>query len=311
MAIEKYHFLFGPVPSRRLGQSLGVDIVPMKTCTQNCLYCQLGKDAPLTLERTIYVSTAEVLKELHRRINEGLTADFITLSGSGEPTLHSELGVLLDGIKAMTDIPTAVITNGTLLYQPDVRRDCAKADVVLPSLDAGDDATFRRLNSPHPDLDFETFVKGLCQFRNDYAGQIWLEIFFCAGINTDAGNIENIARLIETIRPDKIQLNTAVRPTTHSEAMPVSPEELGQIARKLHPNAEIIAEFSHHTAGSSRPTETCDILDMIARHPCSFADICKGLSLRPDQAHPLLDTLLESGKITSDIQSGITFFKPV
>ena len=168
MAGQKYQFLFGPVPSRRLGQSLGLDIVPMKTCTQNCLYCQLGKDAPLTLDRKAYVPTEAVLDELRRWLDEGHRADYITLSGSGEPTLHSELGTLLDAIKTLTDTPTAVITNGTLLYQPDVRRDCAKADVVLPSLDAGDEAAFLRLNNPHPDLKFQTFIDGLCQFRNEY-----------------------------------------------------------------------------------------------------------------------------------------------
>lgn len=306
---KKYHYLFGPVPSRRLGQSLGLDIVPMKTCTQNCLYCQLGKDAPLTLERKPYVPTGAVLDELRRWLDEGHRADYITLSGSGEPTLHSELGTLLDAVKTLTDIPTAVITNGTLLYLPDVRRDCAKADVVLPSLDAGDEAAFLRLNNPHPDLKFQTFIDGLCQFRNEYAGQLWLEVFFCLGVNTDDAGINNMARLIEKIRPDKIQLNTAVRPTTHAEAIPVPPDELERIARKLHPAAEIIADFSPHSHTSPQQADIDSILDMLSRHPCSLNDLCKGLSLNPDQTRPLLNLLLNSGKISSDIRSGTEFFK--
>lgn len=311
MSPKKYHYLFGPVSSRRLGRSLGLDIVPLKTCTQNCLYCQLGKDAPLSLERKIYVPTGAVLEELRCRIAEGLDADYITLSGSGEPTLHSELGALLDGVKTITGIPTAVITNGTLLYRPDVRSDCAKADVVLPSLDAGDEATFRRLNNPHPDLDFKTFVDGLCQFRIDYHGQIWLEVFFCLDINTDDDSIQKLARLIEKIRPDKIQLNTAVRPTTHAQALPVPRSQLERIARKLHPDAEIIADFDRHTRTPARLADANTILDTLNRHPCSLDDLCKGLSLTRDQVRPLLDSLLNSGKITSDIRSGVSYFKPL
>ena len=145
MPKKKYRYLFGPVPSRRLGRSLGVDIIPLKTCSQNCIYCQLGKDAPQTLQRKEYIPIESVLAELKIKIAEGLEADFITISGSGEPTLHSQLGELIDGIRKLTDIPVAVITNSTLLSDRGVRRDCCKADVVLPSLDAGDPETFQKV----------------------------------------------------------------------------------------------------------------------------------------------------------------------
>ena len=310
MSGKTYHYLFGPVPSRRLGRSLGLDIVPMKTCSQNCLYCQLCKDAPLTLDRKAYVPVADVLGELRQRLGEGPAADYITLSGSGEPTLHSELGILLDGIKAMTDIPAAVITNGSLLSMPDVRRDCAKADVVLPSLDAGDEATFRRLNNPHPDLSFETFVEGLCTFRHEYPGQIWLEVFFCEGVNTDEDSLGKIARLIDRICPDKIQLNTAVRPTVHAEAVPVQPDRLEQIARRLHPKAEVIADFAQRSEAPVRQATEDDILGAVSRHPCSLDDLCGGLSLTAEQVRPLLDRLLNAGKIIADVRSGKLFFRP-
>jgi len=305
---KKYNYLFGPVPSRRLGRSLGVDITPMKTCTQNCLYCQLGKDAPLMIDRKVYVPADAVLDELRRKMDEGFEADYITFSGSGEPTLHSELGLMLDRIKSLTAIPTAVITNGTLLYQSAVRNDCGKADVVLPSLDAGDEATFRRMNNPHPDLRFETFIDGLCRFREEYPGQIWLEVFFCLGINTDEASIRKMARLIEKIRPDKIQLNTSVRPTAHAEAMTVPLDELERIARLIGPAAEIIADFDR----AALPLGCADadaILDLIRRHPCSLDDVCKGLSLSPQEADPLISGLLETGKILSDKHSGMPFFK--
>lgn len=301
MAQRQYHYLFGPVPSRRLGRSLGLDIVPMKTCTQNCLYCQLGKDAPLTLERKPYIPTDAVIGELDDWLAAGGQADTITLGGSGEPTLHSELGVMLDRIKAMTDIPTAIITNGTLLSLPDVRRDCAKADVVLPSLDAGDAATFARLNNPHPDLDYETFVEGLCQFRREYAGQIWLEVFFCLDINTDSDSIGVMAAQIQKIRPDRIQLNTAVRPTTHAQAKPVPRDILERIAKQLHPNAEVIADFGRSAApeGLIIPADELPdaILAVIRRHPCGLDDLCSALSMPADRVRPVLDGLLANGQV--------------
>ncbi len=241
-----YHYLFGPVPSRRLGRSLGVDIVPLKTCTQNCIYCQLGKDAPQTIERKEYVPVEAVLDELKRKVAEGLETDVVTISGSGEPTLNSGLGRLIDGIKQFVDVPVVVITNGTLLSRGDVRRDCAKADIVMPSLDAGDAETFEKMNRPHPGLDFDTFVEGLCQFRREYTGQFWLEVFFCEGVNTDPRSVALMKEHIGRIGPDRIQLNTSVRPVVHPEAARVNPDKLADIARQLGDTAEIIADFSKH-----------------------------------------------------------------
>lgn len=304
---RKYRYLFGPVPSRRLGKSLGVDIVPLKTCTQNCLYCQLGKDAPQTLDRKAYVPIAEVLAELHDRIGGGLEADYITISGSGEPTLNSELGVLIDRIREMTDIPIAIITNGTLLSQPDVRRDCAKADVVLPSLDAGDAATFEKINRPHPDLSFETFIEGLCRFRAEYAGQIWLEVFFCKGLNTDEASIENIRRRIEQIKPDRIQLNTAVRPTVHREAALVDPVELQQIADRLGPDAEVIADF-HKTPAGEKRISLEQVLETLQRRPCTLEDLTAALGIPANLAQMYLEKLLKLNLVTSELRQGKTYY---
>ena len=130
---EKRSYLFGPVASRRLGLSLGVDIIPFKTCTLDCLYCQIGRTTEKTSRRSDFVPIEEVLAELKQRLAEGLEADYITLSGSGEPTLHLRIGELIDGIKGITDIPVAIITNGTLLHDENVRKDCCKADLVVPS----------------------------------------------------------------------------------------------------------------------------------------------------------------------------------
>ncbi|MCI0499898.1 MAG: radical SAM protein [Planctomycetales bacterium] len=309
MSQKRYKYLFGPVPSRRLGRSLGVDIVPLKTCTQNCIYCQLGKDAPQTLHRSEYAPINAVLGELRHKIQDGPEADYITISGSGEPTLHSGLGRLIDGIRQLTRIPVAIITNGTLLNQAEVRTDCCKADVVLPSLDAGDAETFRKINLPHPQLSFTTFVEGLVQFRREYTGQFWLEIFFCEGINTDETAILNLKTWIERIKPDKIQLNTAVRPVVHPEAGKVEPEKLQRIARLLSPQAEVIADFSGHVGTDVSGSDETAVLEMLLRRPCSLDDICSGLGLLPHIVQKVLAELLKASKITCEEKGQKKYYK--
>ncbi len=309
MTNTAYHYLFGPVPSRRLGRSLGVDIVPMKTCTQNCIYCQLGKDAPQAIERKEYVPIDAVLDELKRKIAEGLETDVVTISGSGEPTLNSGLGKLIDGIKQLIDAPVVVITNGTLLSWVDVRKDCAKADIVMPSLDAGDPETFETMNHPHPDIDFDVFVEGLCRFRQEYSGPIWLEVFFCEGINTDPESIRKIKEQITRISPNKIQLNTSVRPVTHSEAARVSPEKMNEIAQQLGDSVEVIADFSKHVSDTPLADEKQAILDMLRRRPCSLDNICDGLGIHPAAALKAVQQLLEASRIEAEQKNQITFYK--
>lgn len=300
MTSKKYRYLFGPVASRRLGRSLGVDIVPLKTCSQNCIYCQLGKDAPQTLRRKDFVPIEAVLSELEQKINNDLEADFITISGSGEPTLHSHLGKLIDGTRKLTDIPIAVITNSTLLSDRDVRQDCCKADVVLPSLDAGDSETFKQMNHPHPDLDFEQFTDGLIRFRAEYTGQLWLEVFFCESVNTGEASIENIAKQIRRINPDKVQINTSVRPIVHAEAVRVSEHRLNEIAACLGKSVEVIADFSKHTASAGKPADLQIILETLQRRPCTLDDLSAGLGLSKEQLKPALVKLKALSKITSE-----------
>ncbi|MHC4386895.1 MAG: radical SAM protein [Planctomycetota bacterium] len=311
MSELKYQYLFGPVPSRRLGRSLGVDIVPLKTCTQNCIYCQLGKDALQTLDRKEYAPIDAVLKELKTKIASGLEADFITISGSGEPTLHSDLGRLISDIRAVTEIQVAVITNGTLLSRPDVRADCCKADVVLPSLDAGDTETFQKMNHPHPDLDFEQFVDGLIRLRSEYAGQIWLEVFFCEGVNTTIQAISNLKTRIEQIRPDKIQVNTSVRPVVHPEAARVEPKRLISIASQLGEQAEIIADFSRHIGATTQTVDLNIILETLRRRPCSLDDLCAGLGLSKEQLEPALIKLEALSKIITEEKGQKKYYKPL
>ncbi len=305
---KKTKYLFGPVPSRRLGLSLGVDIIPLKTCTQNCVYCQLGVTGALTLERKPYVPVEAVLSELRESIASGLQADYITLSGSGEPTLNSQINEIIEGIKEITPIPVALITNGTLFTDPAVRADCANADIVLPSLDAGDEATFAKINCPHQKVNFSAFVEGLCKFRAEYSGQIWLEVFFCQGINTSHREVEKIRAAVLLIGPDKIQLNTAIRPGADKSVVRVHPDRLRAIATRLGPDAEVITDFSSPT-GDNAEADWSNILDMLRRRPCTLEDICNGLGLAENDVNRHLTHLAETGAIISEAADDTVFFK--
>ncbi|MGB2806618.1 MAG: radical SAM protein [Sedimentisphaerales bacterium] len=306
---EGKKYLYGPVTSRRLGLSLGVDIVPFKVCTLDCVYCQLGRTTQKTTERAEYVSPEAILAELKERLSRGLQADFITIGGSGEPTLNSQLGELIDGIKKITDIPVAVLTNGTLLCRQDVRADCAKADVVLPSLDAGDKRTFEDINRPHEDIVIENLVSGLCDFRKEFAGQIWLEVFFIEGINTDASQIAKIKDAIEKIRPDKIQLNTAVRPTAETGIKRLNPEKLQAIDKQLGQKCEVVADFSPGRGSEHIESKAEDVLSMLKRRPCSLNDICSGLGIHSNEALKYVNHFQQQGVVNSSERDGIVFFK--
>jgi wyosine [tRNA(Phe)-imidazoG37] synthetase (radical SAM superfamily) len=307
--IGKTGYLYGPVPSRMLGRSLGIDIVPAKVCTLDCVYCQIGKTTEKTIERRSYTDIKDILSELKKRLDRGVTADFITISGSGEPTLHSELGELIDSIKRITDIPVALITNGTLLYRPDVRADCAKADVVLPSLDAGDEKIFQRINRPHNDISIEKHIYGLSAFRNEYSGQIWLEIFFIDGLNADAGQVNKIKGIVDRINPDKVQLNTAVRPTAEPNVKRVDVEKLQAIALQLGEKCEVVADFLPRHCDEYFKGKTEDVLSMLKRRPCTIGDICRGLNISHNEALKYITHLKEQGVIGSEDKGGAIFFK--
>ncbi len=310
--MQNTKYIFGPVPSRRLGLSLGVDIIPYKFCPIDCIYCQVGQTTQKTTERKEYIPVDELLTQLKQKLDAGVEADFITLSGSGEPTLNSKLAQIITGIRKLTDIPIALLTNATLFSDPAVRADCALADVVLPSLDAADEATFQKINRPHPDISIENVIAGLSAFRKEFTGQIWLEVFLIEGLNTAGDQITSIAQAITRINPDKVQLNTAVRPTALSGIKPIDPEKLAEIAKNLPGNAEIIADFSMaHPKKNAQPTEakTKDILTMLKRRPCALSDISAGMGLHRSQVKKHLTDLLAQGAIGSEQKNGTTFFK--
>ena len=311
------------MPSRRLGLSCGIDIVPLKICTMDCIYCQLGKTAQTTIERKNYIPIEPVLAELKEALAEGLEADYITIAGSGEPTLNSRLGELIDGIKKLTNIPIAILTNGTLLSRAEVRADCSKADVVMPSLDAGDEQTFQRINRPYHVISVEKLISGLCAFRKEFSGQIWLEVFFVEGINTGTGQIARIKEAIKLINPDRVHLNTAVRPTADPNIARLSAEKLQEIANRLGPKCEVVADFSPARSGILNKSKSEDLLEphsvinrkaeallsILKRRPCSLNDICSSLGISRNEAIKHISDLQHQGIIQSEEKEGIIFFK--
>jgi wyosine [tRNA(Phe)-imidazoG37] synthetase (radical SAM superfamily) len=246
MNSKRPHYVFGPVASRRLGRSLGVDLVPFKTCSYDCIYCQLGRTTCKTVERREWVPMDDVLDELKQKLT--CRPDYITLSGSGEPTLHSRLGEVIEHIQAMTDVPVAVLTNGSLLWQKEVREELAVADVVLPSLSAGDAFEFVVLNRPEASLAFEQMVEGLVAFRREFTGQYWLEVFLLGGRAPIEDHVKQIAAWVKRIGPDRVQLNTASRPPAEEFAVAVPQARLTELARLFSPEAEVMVIRSGEVA---------------------------------------------------------------
>jgi len=306
---DKHHkHIFGPVPSRRLGRSLGVDLVPYKVCSYDCIYCQVGKTTRKTATRDEYVPTDEVLAELAQVFEAGCECDYVTLSGSGEPTLHRDVGRIVARIKELTDTPVAVLTNGSLLSDPQVRKDLMQADLVVPSLDAADPETFEAINRPCAGLDFDAMVEGLAAFRREYPGRIHLEVFLAAGVNDSNEHVAALKKIIDRIKPDRIDLNTVTRPPAEEFALPLSNDRMEHIRAVLGPKAEIIARFQTE---SDSPTDVTaeQILDLLRRRPCTIEDITGGLNCRRWEAAELIEELEKRGAVKVNQRAGKVYYQ--
>jgi len=291
-------YVFGPVPSRRLGRSLGIDLVPYKTCTFDCIYCDLGRTTRKTLSRQSYISPEEIQEELDLCLSVlERKPDYITLSGSGEPTLNSSMREIIQRIKEATSTPVAVFTNSSLLSLDEVRRNLSEADVVLPSLDAITPALFEYMNRPYASLSIGGIISGLIQFRKQYRGQIWLEILFCRGVNDGKEEIEKFKGVMKRIQPDRVQLNTPVRPPAEEFAFPLTLVQLEEIKERLGEKVEIISEFAAPLGEELNSVKDTEILNLIKRRPCTAEDISKALGLRIDQVVKRLDDLTKTGII--------------
>jgi wyosine [tRNA(Phe)-imidazoG37] synthetase (radical SAM superfamily) len=272
-------YVFGPVPSRRLGQSLGIDPVPLKTCNWNCVYCQLGRSRPVVDERKDYYPPEEILSEVDRALaaHKPGEIDWVTFVGSGETTLHASIGWLIREVKELTPLPLAVITNGSLFYLPEMRAELSAADAVLPSLDAGNPHLYRAINRPHPEVSFERLVDGLIAFRDEYQGKLWVEVMLVRDLNDTETALMEIATVLRRIQPDEVHIVQPTRPPVESWVQP--PDErgllqaraiLGDIARVVHP-----ASGTFNLTGTESLVEA--IVGILTRHPMREEELVETL----------------------------------
>ena len=307
-ARQKYKYLFGPVASRRLGFSLGVDLIPHKTCSLDCIYCELGPTTKKTIERRTFVPPVEVLKEIERFLDSEPSPDYITLSGSGEPTLYRDLSGIIGRIKRITSIPIALITNSTLLTDRVVREEVSEVDFLLPSLDAVTDAMFQRVNRPYEILRIDEIIGGLKVFRQEFKGEIWLEVVLVDGVNDRPEELERLKSVANAINPDKIQLNTVVRPGTESDARPISRQRLEGIRDLFGTKAEVIAETSKSPPNAELESLEEKIIAIAARRPVTTDEIAATLGVREIVVKKTLTLLLKQDRITLRRHEGREFW---
>lgn len=308
MLMKEKEFVFGPVPSRRLGFSLGVDIIPRKHCTFDCIYCQVGKTTAKDVERRSFVDPDLVVKQVIERVAKGGRIDFVSLSGSGEPTLNADIGGIIAALKRRISIPLAVITNGSLLFLEDVRRDLSSADVVLPSLDAASDEVFERINRPHPSLSLSRIVEGLKAFASEYRGKVWLELMLIKNINDASQEVEMLRQIVRNIPADKIHLNTVARPPLEETAMGLERAEMESIARRFGTGCEVIGSFKGPVATASGKEWEESLVDTVKRRSLSAEDVVRTTGLSLSEAKERLDRLMRAHKLKATRFGGKLFY---
>ena len=292
-------FTFGPVPSRRLGFSLGVDIIPRKFCSFDCIYCQVGKTTNQEIQRKSFYDVQEVVDEIIEACGPQNHIDIVTFSGSGEPTLNADIGRMIKEIKKRVDIPVAVITNSSLLYDEAVRQDLKSADIVLPSLDAASEDIFHYVNRPHSLIELDLIVKSLKKLRNEYEGKIWLEIMLMKDINDDAEELDKFKKIIGLLGVDKVQLNTVTRPPKDDAAKGINQSELQKIGRFFGDNCEVVCSFKKFSPKNDVKDRAEIILEMLKRRSLTLDDIVRTTGLTLQKAKDTLQIMEHSGKIKS------------
>ncbi len=295
--------VYGPVPSRRLGLSLGVDLLPRKVCCFDCIYCQVGPTTRLTAEPEDFgVSVPQVVEQIQQALAREPRTRVITLAGSGEPTLYAPLEQLVSAVREICDLPLVLLTNGGLLWRPEVARAAGRFDQVYPSLDAADAQTLSRMNRPAPGLELERMLGGLESFCAGFAGRCRLEVMLVRGVNDSPASLQALARVARTLNIEGVDLNTVVRPPAH-DAGPLSRRELLLAAERFAPlDVEIIARFAAADSGGLAPTARTagQILQMTARRPCTAEDIAGALGLDPDALSPFLDQMVDRGELRQE-----------
>ena len=303
--------VYGPVPSRRLGRSLGVDLVPFKTCSYDCVYCQLGRTTCKTVERREWVAIEEVKSELDVALAAPTEPDFVTLSGSGEPTLNSGIGELIRWLKRRTRVPVAVLTNSSLLWLPEVCEALAEADLVVPSLDAADSASFRYANRPHPSIGFELMLEGLVAFARSYRGRLWLEVLLLDGVTGIPEEVSAIARLARRIGPERVDLGTVTRPPAEDFALPVPRPKLLRLRHLFEPPAVVAPERAPSAARADQAAGAARVLELLGRRPCTLRDLAVGLGAPENEVLKALARLQWAQLVRHDQRGGERFYRAV
>jgi wyosine [tRNA(Phe)-imidazoG37] synthetase (radical SAM superfamily) len=318
-ASPRHSFVYGPVPSRRLGLSLGINIIPFKTCTIDCIYCQCGKTTEKTLERRAFFPINDILTAVRSALRPSPLAprpsppDFLTFSGEGEPTLNQDIGRIIRRLKSEFSIPVAVITNSTLLTDPEVRRDLYAADLVVPSLDAADQRNFARVDRNHRDLVAADIIEGLKLFRRGYRGKIWLEIMLVKDVNDSVEHVVALRKAAWQIKPDRVQLNTVVRPPAEKSAKPMSRDDLEQIQCLFGPNTDIIGEAKDkgpRTRDKAAVLPDDAIAATVQGRPVTKLDLVCSLGIAPREIETALTRLLRVKRVRRVSYSGKTFYEP-
>jgi len=303
-------YLFGPIISRRLGNSLGIDIVPMKTCTLDCIYCECGKSSQINIEPREYIPSEEIIKEIRNYLKNNSPPDFFTFSGGGEPTLNSGIGKIIDFIKDINpNLKIALITNGTLLVNPEVRRKIIRADVIMPSMDAVSANIFNKINRPAKGISPDDIIDGIDMLKKESAAEVWVEVFLIPGINDMKSELRLIKEALLKISPDRVQLNTLDRPALYKNIQPLSAAKLSQITKFMQPlNTEVIAAPIRVKIDSLALTPD-EILHILSRRPLTLEDMRLLFPGRDQDLKRCLQELEISDKITRKLEERGEFFK--
>lgn len=302
--------IFGPVASRRLGVSLGVDIVPSNVCSFDCVYCELGRTTKKTAERREYIPSTEVDEALDEFFLEGSPyLDYVTFSGSGEPTLHSDISHFIRKVKSLTDTPVAVITNGSLLPDPQVRADLAGADLIIPSLDAATQYVFSRINRPVHGIKVEDVIEGIRLLVEEHPSEVWLEILMVQGLNDTASEIEALADAAKRIAPARIQIGTVVRPPAQGDAYPVDEADLERIAASFQGRVEIIPAFRSIGERDHSTRQAERIVAMLKIRPETLDELCCSLGMHRREILKYIDALREEHAIKEVTFEGKRYYK--
>ncbi len=301
--------VYGPVPSRRYGLSLGVDLLPCKVCSYDCVYCQVGPTRELALARRDFFPVDEVEAAVAHALERGPRPEVITLAGSGEPTLYLSLGALIERLRRRSGLPVLLLTNGSLLWREDVAADAARADILAPSLDAPDEATFQAVNRPHPGVGFERMLAGLRAACAGHPGTVRLEVLLAAGWNDAPAQLEGFARLLEGIRAEVVDLNTPVRPAPGREVRPCGEEVLARARALFGPAAQRVGGFR---AGAAGPAALADaervVLELLARRPCTEADLRVSLGLEGERLADILRRACQDGRVRAEARAAGVYF---